>query len=87
MFCPRPRADFDRLFNDLLKQTKREKERPYRFAVLRMSIGENECAPQLLKIGYQQHSFGLLALKTSPAWDALRGAPRFQALVRRVGLP
>lgn len=39
-----------------------------------------------LEKAYSEHSNTLLSLKVDPAYDFLRDDPRFQALVRRVGL-
>jgi hypothetical protein len=39
-----------------------------------------------LEKAYAQHSNGLTSLKVEPAYDPLRGDPRFQELLQRVGL-
>ena len=39
-----------------------------------------------LEKAYTQHSNGLTGLKVDPIYDPLRGDPRFQNLLRRVGL-
>jgi hypothetical protein len=39
-----------------------------------------------LKKAYSEHSNNLLSLKVDPAYDFLRDDPRFQDLLRRVGL-
>ena len=39
-----------------------------------------------LEKAYMEHSNGLTALKVDPTYDPLRGDPRFQTLVRQVGL-
>jgi Tfp pilus assembly protein PilF len=40
----------------------------------------------LLQKGYSEHSNVVTTLKVEPNYDRLRGAPRFQELIRRVGL-
>ena len=49
-------------------------------------VGEKEQALAWLERAYAEHSNGLTSLKVSPAFDSLRNDPRFQSLLRRVGL-
>lgn len=51
-----------------------------------LGIGDNQAALGWLEKAYAQHSNGLTSLKVEPAYDPLRGDPRFQELLRRVGL-
>ena len=51
-----------------------------------IGMGNNDQAIAWLEKAYAQHSNGLTALKVDPAFDPLRGDPRFQDLLRRVGL-
>jgi hypothetical protein len=39
-----------------------------------------------LEKAYAQHSFSMVTLKVDPRYDILRSDPRFQDLIRRVGL-
>lgn len=39
-----------------------------------------------LQKAYEQHSSALTSLKVDPVYDPLRSDPRFQELLRRVGL-
>jgi len=41
----------------------------------------------LLEKAYEDRSLSLAYLKVSPIWDPLRSDPRFQDLLRRIGLP
>ena len=50
------------------------------------AVGDNEEALAWLERAYAEHDNGLTALKVSPGWDPLRNDPRFQNLLRRVGL-
>jgi tetratricopeptide (TPR) repeat protein len=49
-------------------------------------MNDREHALFWLKKAYSEHSNTLLSLKVDPAYDFLHDDPRFQALVRRVGL-
>jgi eukaryotic-like serine/threonine-protein kinase len=50
-------------------------------------LGENDRAFEQLERRYRERGFEMLTLKTNPDLDPLRPDPRFQDLVRRVGLP
>jgi len=49
-------------------------------------MGNKDEAIVWLQRAYLEHSNALTALKVEPAYDSLRADPRFQELVRRVGL-
>ena len=56
------------------------------FAVAYIGVGNNDEAFAWLEKAYAEHSSSLTALKVDPTYDPLRSDPRFQELVRRVGL-
>ena len=62
-----------------------------RFASLYALLGEKARALQALENAYQKRKEErcpwLRSLKVNPVFDDLRGDPRFQDLLRRVGLP
>ncbi len=65
-------------------------ERPvsaYDFAVVQAGLGENQAALAQLEQAYADRATGVRWLKVEPIFDPLRGEPRFQELLRRVGLP
>jgi hypothetical protein len=49
-------------------------------------MGNNDQAIASLEKAFAQHSNGLTGLKVDPVYDPLRDDPRFQNLLRRVGL-
>jgi hypothetical protein len=57
-------------------------------AILRAHIGmgDKDQSFAWLEKAYSQHSNALTTLKVDPIYDPLRGDPRFQELMRRVGL-
>ena len=71
---------------DKLKTTK-EYVSPAELAILYVGLGDKEGAFQTLERAYAAHDIQLQALNVDPHYDALRSDPRFQDLVRRVGLP
>src|SRR5580700_2672474 len=56
------------------------------FTVAYIGLGNNDEALLWLEKAYQEHSNSLTAIKVDPTYDPLRGAPRFQEFLRRVGL-
>ena len=67
-------------------QTSKEYVSPGELAILYASLGEREQAFASLEKAYAAHDLQLQYLGVDPAYDSLRGDPRFQDLLRRVGL-
>ena len=59
---------------------------PFAPAAAYAAVGEKERALELLEVGYEQRAY-MPRLRVDPALDTLRSDPRFQDLMRRVGLP
>ena len=59
-----------------------------RFVLLQVYVatGRKEEALAFIEKSYREHSNLVTTLKVEPALDPLRGDPRFQELLRRVGL-
>ena len=60
---------------------------PYSVAALRLALGDRDGALQSLEEAYRERSSGMSFLKLDPNLDELRGDPRFDELLRRVGFP
>ncbi len=74
---------------DIALRKERSKTRyvsPMWFAHRFLELQDNEQALACLEKAYQQHDAVLVNLK-HPDYDPLRSDPRFQGLLRRVGLP
>ncbi len=69
-----------------LKTTK-EYVSPAELAILYVGLGDKEAAFGSLERAYAAHDLQLQYLKVDSGFDPLRTDPRFQDLVRRVGLP
>jgi hypothetical protein len=59
---------------------------PFDIAVVCAGLGDLTSTFQLLEQAYQQRVFRIIEL-TFPMFDNLRSDPRWQDLVRRIGLP
>jgi eukaryotic-like serine/threonine-protein kinase len=57
------------------------------FAVVHLGLGERDEAIDWLEKAYEERYNRLAYLRREPVWDPLRPDPRFQDLVRRIGLP
>ena len=67
-------------------QTSQDYVSPGQLAILYTAQGEREQAFASLEKAYQEHDLQLQYLGVDPALDPLRSDPRFQDLMRRVGL-
>ncbi len=52
-----------------------------------LNLGEKERALYWLERAFQNHTRDLIYLNVEPRYDPIRSEPRFQEIVRRVGLP
>jgi eukaryotic-like serine/threonine-protein kinase len=75
------------ILDDLTKLTKQKYIAPYFFAGMHIGLGEDDRAIEYLEKSYEEHSHWLIYLHIDPGMDGLRSNPRFQDLLRRVGLP
>lgn len=60
---------------------------PYHIALIYNGLGETDEAFAWLENGYAARDPKMTFLKVEPKWNNLRGDPRFQDLMRRVGFP
>jgi serine/threonine protein kinase/tetratricopeptide (TPR) repeat protein len=75
------------ILDDLTKRTKHKYVAPYFLAGIHVGLGEDDRAIECLEKSYEEHSHWLIYLHIDPSMDGLRSNPRFQDLLRRVGLP
>ncbi len=55
-------------------------------ALFHVRLGEFDAAFQSLETAYTKHEAELIYLNVDPQWDSVRSDPRFQSLIRRIGL-
>ncbi len=75
------------VLEDLTTLAKHEYVAAYFLAGIHIGLGENDRAMDYLEKCYEEHSHWLIYLHIDPSMDSLRDNPRFQNLLRRVGLP
>lgn len=80
-------SEAKRILDDLTKLAKLKYVAPHFFAGIHIGLKENDHAIEYLEKSYQEHSHWLIYLHLDPSMDDLRNHPRFQALLRRIGLP
>jgi hypothetical protein len=59
---------------------------PMTLGVVYAALGRTDDALDAIERSVQEHDCWVVALGVEPAYDALRGNPRFEALVDRVGI-
>jgi DNA-binding winged helix-turn-helix (wHTH) protein/TolB-like protein/Tfp pilus assembly protein PilF len=79
-------AEARSLLESLLKSSVERYIDPYTIALVYNGLGEHDEAFAWLERAYAQHSKGMVFLNVEPKWNNLRSAPRFQDLLRRLGL-
>jgi TolB-like protein/Flp pilus assembly protein TadD len=79
-------AEAEQNVRKLLDQNQRKPMDPIVIVTAYIGTGNNDQALAWLEHAYAEHSNGLTALKVDPVYDPLRGNPRFQNLLQRVGL-
>ena len=80
------RTDAFRLLGELNKRQHTGYVPTGAFVTAYLGLGNNDEAFAWLERAYQEQSNILIYSKVFPPYDSLRGDPRFQDLVRRVGL-
>lgn len=79
-----PKAE--RSLEKLLQLNQREKVDAGLMVWACLGLNKKDAALSWLEEAYKQHSNSMIQLKVDPAYDPLRADPRFQDLLRRVGL-
>ena len=75
-----------KLLEELKERSKHRYISPCLIALVQIGLGEKDRAIASLEQGYAARDQWMLYLKVDPHMDELRSDPRFENLVRRVGL-
>ncbi len=76
-----------KLFEELRKTARRRYVPSYAFALVYAGLGDKDGAFAWLEKACEERSSWVVFLKVNPIWVPLRSDARFQALLRRLGLP
>jgi tetratricopeptide (TPR) repeat protein len=74
------------VLNQLVERSRQSYVSPYYFALLYTGLGEKDLALEWLEKAYEERQPYLYLLKVEPVFDGLHSDPRFQGLLRRLGL-
>jgi tetratricopeptide (TPR) repeat protein len=81
------KTEAEKILRDLERKAKGSSASPYTLATIYAGLGENEKAFEFLEKAYSEKSLDLVrSIKSDMVLDGLRPDPRFQDLLRRVGL-
>jgi tetratricopeptide (TPR) repeat protein len=84
----RNRSQAIKILDECLKQLSMGwREEKLGIALIYTALGDRDKAFEYLEKAYQEHSEGLLTLKSYPGFDNLRSDSRYQDLIRRIGFP
>jgi serine/threonine-protein kinase len=76
-----------KIARELQRRSKKEYVSDYWVATIYAALGDDNQAFQLLERAYAERSQWLIQLKVDPRFANLRSDPKFQDLLRRIGLP
>lgn len=74
------------VLDQLQKQSEENFVSQYSLAMVHAGLGEADQAFEYLELAYEERSDMMAWLKIGPEWTSLRSDPRFQSMLRRVGL-
>ena len=81
------RREAEKVLQTLSERAKKSYVSPFDLALIYTALGEKDKAFALLDKAVAEHSTFLVYSKWEPRLDPLRSDPRFQDLLRRIGLP
>ena len=81
------RSEARKIIRELQESSKKEYVSDYWLATVYVALGDKDTVFRLLENEYADRSIWLLDLKVDPRFAAVHSDPRFQNLLRRIGLP
>ena len=81
------RTEAQKIIDELREESKIKYVAPYPMALIYTGLGDKDQALQWLDKAYEARANNMVFLTVEPIFDPLRSDPRFQDLLRRVGLP
>jgi tetratricopeptide (TPR) repeat protein len=80
------KADASNTLEELKARSKNEYVSPFDFALVYTGLGDRDMAFQWLETAYSERVMRIQELN-EPHFDSLRGDPRYEDLLRRIGIP
>ncbi|MDH2901347.1 MAG: adenylate/guanylate cyclase domain-containing protein [archaeon] len=74
------------IINELVEMSKKQYVSAFNLAVACCGLGDKEATIEWLEKAFDQRAGGLFKINVDPMFDSLRDEPRFQELVRKIGL-
>ena len=81
------RAEAQKVLRELEEESKQKYVSRFYRALVYVGLGDRDRAIEWLQRAYEDRVRFMPYLRSEPEFDSLRADPRFQDLVRRVGLP
>ena len=75
------------VIDELKQASEQEYVSETSIALIYAGLGEKDQAFAWLEKGYEQRAFQMQWIRIEPRWDSLRSDPRFENLIRRIGMP
>ena len=80
------KAEANKVLDELLELDRRRYVTPVALVQVYIGLGDKDQAFAWLEKAYEERSYGMAFLKVMPMVDPLRSDPRFDDLLRRIGL-
>ena len=81
------RSEAQKLLNELLQQSTQRYVSPASIAIVYVALDDKDQAFAWLEKGNEIRDMNVVRLKVDPRYESLRSDPRFNDLVKRMGLP
>jgi serine/threonine-protein kinase len=81
------RQEADKSFHELLELSKQRFVSPGQIGIIYIALGEKDKAFEWLEEARKVYDLNLMRMKVERRFDPLRSDPRFDALVKRIGIP
>ena len=80
------RSEADKLLGQMIDRAQHGYIAPFHMAVIYAGLGETNRTLAWLEKGHEERSTWMVWLKVDPRFDSMRSDPRFQGLLRHLGL-
>jgi len=81
------RSDAEKVLRQLKALEAHDDADYYNLAIVFLALGDKEQSFKALDRAFEQHTGSMAFLKSDPFWKDVHSEPRYQDLLRRIGLP